>query len=101
MFDDVLEEMKNAGYKGALIKKDGKIVATNFPFEDPLPSILSSMLNVGDAIIKQSRDEPQEFEILLEDGILVAIPVKEYYMVSMVESREKKKDIREFAEKIK
>ena len=50
---------------------------------------------------KQVKDEPQEYEMLLQDGVLVAIPVKDHYLVSLVDTRDKKKDVREFAERMK
>lgn len=99
--DNTLEEMKNNGYKAALVKKDGQLFKSNFQFDDPLPSILSSFLNVSDAILKQARGEGREYEVQLEDSILIAIPVSEYYLISYIDDREKKKIIREYATKIK
>ena len=101
MVDQILDEMKSAGYKAALVRKDGQLFKSNFQLDDPLPSILSSLLNVSDAIIKQSKGEGREYEMQLEDSILVAVPVDDYYLVSYIDNRDKKKIIREYAAKIK
>ena len=101
MVDSILDEMKSAGYKAALVRKDGQLFKSNFQIDDPLPSIISSFLNVSDALIKQSKGEGREYEMQLEDSVLVAIPVSDYYLVSYIDNREKKKIIREYADKIK
>lgn len=101
MVDDILEEMKNKGLKAALVKKDGQLFKSNFQFEDPLPSVLSSFLNVSDAILKQAKGDGREYEMQLEGSILVAVPVSEYYLVCYIDDREKKKTVREYAAKIK
>lgn len=101
MVDEILEEMKNNGYKAALVNKSGQLFKSNFQFDDPLPSILSSMLNVSDAMLKQAKTEGREYELQLAESILVAVPVKDYYLISFLDDREKKKIIRDYAEKIK
>ncbi len=101
MVDEILEEMKNEGYKAALIRKDGQLFKSNFQFEDPLPAVLSSLLNVSDAMLKQAQSQSREVELGLSDSILVALPVSDYYLISYIPDRDKKKVIRTYAEKIK
>ncbi|MFA5049769.1 MAG: hypothetical protein WC501_02065 [Candidatus Micrarchaeia archaeon] len=102
MIEDILEEMKNEGYRSAVIQKDGTLFKSNFQFEEPTPSIVASMLNVSDALLKQAEGNGKEYELALEDGsILVGIPINDYYLVSILEDREKKKIIREYASKMK
>ncbi|MDD5023059.1 MAG: hypothetical protein PHU63_02725 [Candidatus ainarchaeum sp.] len=99
--DNILEEMKNNGFKTALLTKDGKLFKSNFQIEEPSASVLSSFFNVSDAMLRQVDSEGREFELQLEDSILVGIPISNYYLVSYTDSRDKKKTIREYAERIK
>lgn len=102
MIEDILEEMKNNGYKAAVVQKDGVLFKSNFQFDEPRPSIISSMLNVSDALLKQALGDGKEYELALEDNsIIVGIPVNEYYLISILDDREKKKVIREYSLKIK
>jgi len=102
MVENVLEEMKNEGFKAALVKKDGHLYKSNFPFEDPLPSVISSLLNTADAIFKQLKEEGQEYEIAFEDSLVVAIPVSDYfYLIGVLDGREQKKEFRKYISKIK
>lgn len=100
MVETILEEMKNAGFKSAIVKKDGHIFKTNFQFDDPLPSVFSSLVNVCDALMAQANDSGIEYELAIGEELLFVIPLKDYYMITVTDSKEKKKDIREFSKKI-
>jgi len=96
----ILEDMKNENYRSALVDYSGHLFRSNFQFDDSIPSLIASVLNVSDAMLRQVKTQGREYELQLSDSILVAIPVSKYYLISFIENRETKKKIREYAKKI-
>ena len=96
----LLQEMKEKGIESAVIRKDGVQTASIISLDETTAQTISSFSNTIDAIMKTMKDKNNEIEISSDKGYIVIIPVKEYYLFSVIESREHKKTIREYAAKV-
>jgi len=97
----LLDEMSSQGITGAIIRKDGIIVHSTFSVSDSAASMLATVNNASDAILKRINDTPQETEIAFGNLIILVIPVKDYLFCGAMKSREQKQAVRQFAEKAK
>jgi hypothetical protein len=99
--EEILNEMKEKGIGGAVVRSDGTIVHSTIALNDLSAGILSSISNMSDAIMKKSGDKQKEMEIVFEGLILVMVPVKNHVFCGMIKSRENKAEVLAYAEKAK
>ncbi len=99
--ETLLNEMKDKGIGGALIRVDGVIVHSTIALNDVTPGLLASVANTSDAMVRRMEDTQKEVEISFGGLILVIIPVKNHLFCGMVKDREEKKIVIEYAQKAK
>jgi len=98
---DILNEMKNSGIEGALVRNDGVMVYSTMPLDEGGAKLISSFSNVLDAMLKSIGDTQREVEIALNKKFLVMIPIRTHVLCGMLSNRDKKDDLRGFADRIK
>jgi predicted regulator of Ras-like GTPase activity (Roadblock/LC7/MglB family) len=99
--EDILNEMKEKGIGGVVVRVDGVPVASTIALKDSDASLFASVANVADAIMKKGNDQPKELEVSFDGLILVMIPVKGHLFCGMIKDREEKKTVQEYAQKAK
>ncbi|MFH0737502.1 MAG: hypothetical protein V1827_02305 [Candidatus Micrarchaeota archaeon] len=99
--ETILNEMKGKGIGGAVIRVDGVAVASTIALDDTGSSLLSSVANASDALMKRMDDRQKEIEVSFDGLILVMIPLKNHVFCGMVKDREEKKVVSEYAQKAK
>lgn len=57
---EILEKLKNNGVMAAIIRKDGVVQGSNFNLPDGVESMASYGFNIGDALIREVKDEAAE-----------------------------------------
>ena len=97
----LLKELKDKGYGAAVVQVDGVVVHSTLALNEMSASLLSSVANVSDAIMKRMEDSQKEVEISFGEMILVMVPMKNHVFCGMVKDREEKKTILEYAQKAK
>jgi predicted regulator of Ras-like GTPase activity (Roadblock/LC7/MglB family) len=97
----LLNEMKGKGYGAAVVQVDGVVVYSTIALNELSSSLLSSVANVSDALMKRMDDSQREIEISFGDMILVMVPMKSHVFCGMVKSRDEKKIVTEYAQKAK
>ena len=97
----ILNEMKEKGIGGAVVRTDGVAVASTIALNDVSSGLLASVANVSDALMKKMDDNQKEIEISFDGLILVMIPVKNHIFCGMVKERDEKKIVQEYAQKAK
>ncbi len=97
----ILNEMKGKGIGGAIVRVDGVPVASTIALTDVSASLLSSVANVSDAIMKKMGDQQREVEISFGDSILYIVPVKGHVFCAMIKDREQKSIVVDYALKAK
>ncbi|HNT60428.1 MAG TPA: hypothetical protein PKJ97_00435 [Candidatus Bilamarchaeaceae archaeon] len=60
---DILEKLKAAGIMASVIRKDGSVQGSNFNIPDGVDSMASASFNIGDALMKEVKDEATELII--------------------------------------
>ncbi|MEW5996440.1 MAG: hypothetical protein AB1657_02495 [Candidatus Micrarchaeota archaeon] len=60
---EVLEKLKNQGIMAAIIRRDGVVQASNFNLPDGVESMASFGFNIGDALLREVKDEASELII--------------------------------------
>ncbi len=60
---EVLEKLKGAGIMAAIIRRDGVVQASNFNLPDGVESMASYGFNIGDALLREVKDEAAELII--------------------------------------
>jgi len=99
--ENILNEMKERGIGGAVVRVDGVAVASTIALNDVSSGLLSSVANVSDAMMKKADDEQKEIEISFDGLILVMIPLKNHIFCGMIKERDEKKIVQEYAQKAK
>ena len=101
MIEDVLNDMKNAGIPGALVRSDGIVIYSTLALNDMNAKVVASIANISDALIKKFDDNQKDLEIALDNGIFVMYPIKSHLFCGMIQDREQKKTVMDYAEKAK
>lgn len=96
-----MNEMKEKGIGGAVVRVDGVPVASTIALKDVDAGLFASVANVADALMKRVEDKPQEMEISFSGLILVMVPVKNHIFCGMIKDRAEKKTVLEYAQKAK
>ncbi|MFN7991395.1 MAG: hypothetical protein U0R44_04535 [Candidatus Micrarchaeia archaeon] len=99
--EGILNEMKGKGIGGAVVRVDGVPVQSTIALNDVSASLLSSLANVSDAIMKKMNDTQKDIEISFGENILYIIPLKSHIFCGLIKNREEKKVVSEYAEKAK
>ena len=99
--ETLLNEMKEKGIGGAVVQVDGVVVQSTIAINDVSSSLLSSVANVADAMMKKMDDTQKEVEISFGGLILVMVPIKNHIFCGLVKDREEKKVVTEYAQKAK
>ena len=60
---EILEKLKNNGVMAAIIRKDGVVQGSNFNLPDGVESMASYGFNIGDALLREVKDEATEMII--------------------------------------
>jgi hypothetical protein len=94
--EEILNQMKQNGITGAVIRKDGVVMNSTVALS--APAIISSLANISDAILQKEHEHQKELEIAFNNLILVVVPVKNCYFCGMVKERAQKKLVRDYAE---
>ncbi len=97
--EELLNEMKGAGIGGAVVRADGVLVASTIALKDVDAGLVATVANVSDALLKRAGDEPQETEISFGGLLLVMVPVKNHIFCGLIQNREQKKTVLEYAQK--
>ncbi len=97
----LLNEMKEKGIGGAVVRVDGVQVCSTIPLNDVSAGLLASVSNVSDALMKRMKDQQKELEISFEGLILVMVPINNHLFCGMIKDREEKGTVLEYAEKAK
>lgn len=100
-FETILNEMKEKGIGGAVVKVDGTIVHSTIALNELNAGLMSSVSNISDALMKKAKDKQEEIEISFGDLILVMVPVNNHIFCGMIKKREEKKTVLEYAQKAK
>ncbi|HID72852.1 TPA: hypothetical protein EYP38_02820 [Candidatus Micrarchaeota archaeon] len=95
----VLDEMRQSGINGAVVRKDGVKVHSTIALNDVGAKMLASVANVSDALMKKSGDKQKSIDIVFGELIYVLIPVGNHLFIGTIKDRENKKTVLEFAKK--
>ncbi len=100
--EELLNEMKEKGIGGAVVRIDGVPVASTIALKEADAELFAAVANVADAMMKGMGDKPHELELSFSGGlILVMVPVKNHMFCGMIKDRAEKKTVLEYAEKAK
>lgn len=89
------------GIGGAIVRVDGVTLHSTIALNELSASMLAAVANTSDAIMKKMDDQQKEIEISMDGLILVMVPLKNHVFCGMVQDREAKKTVSEYAEKAK
>lgn len=96
----LLTELKNKGILGACVRLDGAIVASTIAMDSSSSSLISSISNIIDALMKENNDRYKEIEMTVDSIYLVIIPMEKHALCGILKDREDKKTLREYANRI-
>jgi len=97
--EGILNQMKEQGVGGAVVRNDGVPVHSTIALNDVSAGLLSSVSNISDALMKKSGDQQKEVEIAFDSLILVVVPLENHIFCGVIKSRDEKKTVLEYAEK--
>jgi predicted regulator of Ras-like GTPase activity (Roadblock/LC7/MglB family) len=60
---EILEKLKGQGIMAAIIRRDGVVQGSNFNLPDGVESMASFGFNIGDALLREFKDEATELII--------------------------------------
>ena len=97
----ILNEMKGKGVGGAIVRVDGVAVQSTIALNELSSGMIASVANVSDAMMKRMDDQQKEVEVSFGNSILVMYPMKNHFFCCMINDREQKKMVSEYAAKAK
>ncbi len=97
----LLNEMKDKGIGGAIVSNEGVAIQSTIALNDVSAGLISSVANVSDALLKRMDDSQKEIEVSFGGLFLIMVPVKGHIFCGLVNDREEKKIIVEYAQKAK
>lgn len=95
----LLNEMKNEGIGGGLIRKDNVVIKTTMALSEIAPGLIARTSNISEALMEKVKNTHKEAEISFANGTLVSIPMKNYIFFGIAKTKEEKKRIIEYAKK--
>lgn len=99
--ETILNEMKDKGIGGAIVRMDGVLVQSTIALSDTGSNLISSITNISDAILKRMEDSQKDIEVNFGGLILVMVPVNQHIFCGLVKDREEKKIVLDYAQKAK
>ncbi len=97
----LLNEMKGKGIGGAILRVDGVPVTSTMAINETTSGLISSVVNISDAMMKKNNDTQNQLELSFDEQTLVMIPVNNHIFCGMVKDKDDKKTVMEYAEKAK
>jgi predicted regulator of Ras-like GTPase activity (Roadblock/LC7/MglB family) len=95
----LLNEMKDRGIGGALVRVDGVPVHSTLALNELSTGLIASVANVSDALMKKADDRQRQIELAFENSVLVMVPLGNYIFCGMVRTKEEKRLVLEYAER--
>ncbi len=96
---EILEEMKAKGIAGAVIRSDGVAVATTIALKDVDANLIKLVASTAESMMQKSDDQAREMEIAFNGLIMVMVPIKDHVFCGLVQNRDDKKTVIEYAKK--
>lgn len=85
----ILEKLKNAGIMASVIRKDGVVQGSNFNIPDGVDSMAATSFNIGDALMREVKDEAAELIITAgHKNIIIRAFDEENVLFSIITSKE-------------
>ncbi len=97
--EELLNEMKEKGIGGAIVRTDGVPIASTIALKDVDAGLFASVANVSDALLKRVGDKPEEMEAFVGGLLLVMVPLKNHIFCGLIKNREDKPAVLEYAQK--
>lgn len=97
--ESLLNEMKEQGFSGAVVRKDGVPIYSTLALNDVSANLMASVANVSDALLKRVDDAPENMELVFKNLIVVIVPVKNSLFCAVVNDRKHKSTVLDFAKK--
>jgi predicted regulator of Ras-like GTPase activity (Roadblock/LC7/MglB family) len=86
---DILEKLRNSGIMAAVIRRDGAVQGSNFNLPDGVESMTSFGFNIGDALMREVKDEAAELIISAgPKSILMRSIDAENILLAVISSKE-------------
>ncbi len=98
--EELLDEMKNEGIVGALLRRDGVVVYSTVALSDVAPSLMARCFNISEAIMERMKNTQKEVEITLENTTIVLVPIKNFIFCGIAKSKDEKRRIIEYSKKV-
>ncbi|MDD5340368.1 MAG: hypothetical protein PHV13_03900 [Candidatus ainarchaeum sp.] len=95
----ILNEMKDRGIGGALVRVDGVPVHSTMALNELSTGLIASVANVSDALMKKADDRQRQLELAFENSVLILVPLGNYIFCGMVKTKDEKRLVLEYAEK--
>jgi len=99
--ENALNELKSKGIECAIIRKDGILIYSTLNLDESAPNVIASMANVTNELMRKNSDVQKEIEVSIDGVYFVVIPIKDYFLCSVVKERDAKKIVRDIVAKIK
>ncbi|MBN1170129.1 hypothetical protein JXA56_03830 [Candidatus Micrarchaeota archaeon] len=96
--EEILNEMKEKGIGGAVVRSDGMPVASTIALKESDASLFSLVANTADALLQKMDDRPRELEVSFNGLILVMVPLKNHVFCGLVKNRDEKQIVLQYAE---
>ncbi len=86
---EILERLKSHGIMAAIIRRDGTVQGSNFNLPDGVESMASFGLNIGDALLREMKDEAEELIITTPSkNIIIRLIDSENFVITIITSKE-------------
>ncbi len=97
--ETVLNEMKEKGIPGAVIRTDGVTLHSTLALNENTATILAALSELTNSVMKKMGDSQKNSEITFDNSILIVVPQKNYVFCGLIKNRDDKKIVLEYAEK--
>lgn len=97
--EEILNEMKNEGIGGALIRKDGVVVHSSIALSDIAPGMLARCSNISESMLGTFKNTQKEVEIAFTGGTVVLVPMKTFVFCGIAKSKDEKRKIVDYSKK--
>ncbi len=86
---EILEQLKGQGVMAAIVRRDGTVQGSNFNLPDGVESMASFGLNIGDALLREVKDEAAELIITTPSkNIIIRLLDSENFLIAIITSKE-------------
>jgi len=98
--EKILNDMKDAGIGGGLIRKDGVLIKSTVALGDIAPIVIARSANISDAMMQREGNIQKEAEVSFEGQTVVMVPISTYVFFGITKTSDEKKTVLEFSRKI-